>query len=51
LGVALFSYDGRIYWGFNADWDVLPDLHDLVTTVDQEFDALAGDAPVEAASA
>src|SRR5262249_37903440 len=30
LGVALFSYDGRLMWGFNADWDVLPDLHDLV---------------------
>jgi WS/DGAT/MGAT family acyltransferase len=36
LGVALFSYDGRLYWGFNADWDVLPDLHDLVTAVEAE---------------
>jgi hypothetical protein len=42
LGVALLSYDGRLYWGFNADWDVLPDLHELVTAVEQEFDALHG---------
>jgi WS/DGAT/MGAT family acyltransferase len=40
LGVALLSYDGRLYWGFNADWDVLPDLHELVTAVEQELDAL-----------
>jgi hypothetical protein len=24
LGVALFSYDGTIFWGFNADWDSSP---------------------------
>ena len=33
LGVALFSYDGRLYWGFNADWDAVPDLHELVEAV------------------
>ncbi len=26
LGVALFSYAGRLNWGFNADWDRVPDL-------------------------
>lgn len=40
LGVALFSYAGRLYWGFNADWDLLPDLHDLVAAADAEFTAL-----------
>lgn len=40
LGVALFSYDGRLHWGFNADWDAVPDLHDLVDAVDAEFAAL-----------
>lgn len=40
LGIALFSYDGRLCWGFNADWDVLPDLHDFVERVDLEFEAL-----------
>jgi WS/DGAT/MGAT family acyltransferase len=40
LGIALFSYDGRLHWGFNADWDAVPDLHDLVDAVDTELDAL-----------
>jgi WS/DGAT/MGAT family acyltransferase len=30
LGIALLSYDGRIHWGFNADYDVVPDLADFV---------------------
>ena len=34
LGIALFSYDGRLYWGFNSDWDA---LHDLVDDVEHEF--------------
>jgi WS/DGAT/MGAT family acyltransferase len=37
LGVALLSYDGRLHWGFNADWDALPDLHDLVALVEREL--------------
>jgi WS/DGAT/MGAT family acyltransferase len=41
LGIALFSYDGRLYWGFNADWDAVPDLHDVVQSVDAELGALA----------
>jgi len=40
LGIALFSYDGAIYWGFNSDWDVLPDLHDVVSAVQEEFELL-----------
>jgi WS/DGAT/MGAT family acyltransferase len=40
LGVALFSYAGHLYWGFNADWDAIPDLHDLVAAVEREFDRL-----------
>jgi WS/DGAT/MGAT family acyltransferase len=40
LGIALFSYNGRLYWGFNSDWDALPDLHDVVEGVDQEFERL-----------
>ncbi|MGH0030568.1 MAG: WS/DGAT/MGAT family O-acyltransferase [Myxococcota bacterium] len=40
LGIALFSYDGGLYWGFNADWDALPDLHDFVDLIDAEFEAL-----------
>ncbi|RIL06337.1 MAG: wax ester/triacylglycerol synthase family O-acyltransferase, partial [Proteobacteria bacterium] len=40
LGIALFSYDGGLYWGFNADWDALPDLHELVEWVADEFEHL-----------
>jgi hypothetical protein len=47
LGIALFSYDGRLFWGFNADWDALPDLHDLVQAVDREFALLAEAADVD----
>ena len=40
LGIALFSYDGGLHWGFNADWDALPDLHEFVGTLEQEFEKL-----------
>jgi len=40
LGIALFSYDGGLYWGFNADWDALPDLHELVGMLQQELEVL-----------
>jgi WS/DGAT/MGAT family acyltransferase len=40
LGIALTSYDGGLYWGFNADWDAIPDLHDFVTAIEQEFELL-----------
>ena len=37
LGIALFSYGGGLYWGVNADWDRVPDLHDFVVAVDASF--------------
>jgi WS/DGAT/MGAT family acyltransferase len=40
LGIALFSNAGTLFWGFNADWDALPDLHDLVRAVDDSFTEL-----------
>jgi WS/DGAT/MGAT family acyltransferase len=40
LGIALFSYDGRLYWGLNADWDALPDIHAMVKGLHLEFEAL-----------
>jgi len=46
LGIALFSYDGGLYWGFNADWDAVPDLHELVTDVGRECAALSTRAKV-----
>jgi diacylglycerol O-acyltransferase / wax synthase len=30
LGIALLSYAGGLHWGFNADWDAIADLHDLI---------------------
>lgn len=40
LGVALFSYADRLYWGFNADRDLLPDLAELARCVSAAFDEL-----------
>jgi diacylglycerol O-acyltransferase len=40
VGIAQFSYDGTLFWGFHADWDAVPDLHDLVLAVQEEFEAL-----------
>jgi WS/DGAT/MGAT family acyltransferase len=40
LGVALFSYDGGLYWGLDADWDAMPDLHDFVLALESEFATL-----------
>ncbi len=37
LNIALFSYAGGLYWGFNADYDVMPDLHDMVEAVRISF--------------
>jgi len=37
LGIALFSYGRTLSWGFTADWELVPDLHDLVLCVEQEF--------------
>ena len=37
LGIALFSNAGKLFWGFNADWDALPDLHELVGAVEAAF--------------
>jgi WS/DGAT/MGAT family acyltransferase len=38
LGIALFSYAGSLYWGLNSDWDTLPDLHDFVMDLHEEFE-------------
>lgn len=33
LGIALFSYAGQLCWGFNADWDLVPDLRRFVDAI------------------
>jgi len=40
LGIALFSYAGRLHWGFHADWEAMPDLHDFVAGIGSEFEWL-----------
>jgi WS/DGAT/MGAT family acyltransferase len=40
LGIALLSYDTQLCWGFNADWDAVPDLHELVGDVQESFEEL-----------
>jgi WS/DGAT/MGAT family acyltransferase len=37
LGVALFSYAGGLYWGFNADWESFPDVHEFVEDLEASF--------------
>jgi WS/DGAT/MGAT family acyltransferase len=45
LGIALLSYDDGLFWGFNADWDAMPDLHYLVEEVEAGFRELRALAP------
>ena len=40
LGIALFSYDGKLCWGFNGDWDLVPDLDAFVGLVREAFEEL-----------
>jgi diacylglycerol O-acyltransferase / wax synthase len=54
LGIALLSYDGRMHWGFNADYDVVPDLADFVQDITASFRKLreiAGPIALRAAEA
>jgi diacylglycerol O-acyltransferase len=45
-GIALFSYAGTLSWGFSADWDQVPDLHDLVLETERSFESLCEAAGV-----
>jgi hypothetical protein len=49
LGVALFSYAGALHWGFNADWELMPDLQDFVAAIDASFAELVAAAGAPAA--
>lgn len=40
LGIALFSYAGTLSWGFSADWNLIPDLHELVLATHDSFEGL-----------
>ena len=40
VDIALMSYCGGLYWGFCADWELVPDLHDLVLATREAFEEL-----------
>jgi len=40
LGIALFSYEGKLCWGFNADYEIVPDLGVFVDDVRLAFEQL-----------
>ena len=42
LGLAQMSYDGKLCWGFNADYDLLPDLPAIVRATGEAFEELRG---------
>jgi WS/DGAT/MGAT family acyltransferase len=41
LGIALLSCEGRLHWGINADYDLVPDLTDFVAALQDAFQELA----------
>lgn len=43
-GIALFSYRNVLSWGFTADWDLVPDLHDFVLAIEASFARLCREA-------
>jgi len=51
LGVALFSYDGKLLWGFNADPGLVPDLPAFVRMIATSFAELRDQSRVAAAPA
>ena len=40
LGIVLFSYAGKLCWGFTADWDLMPDLHEVVKATEAALQEL-----------
>jgi WS/DGAT/MGAT family acyltransferase len=47
LGIALFSYEGTLSWGFSADWELVPDLHQMVVATQRSFGELCRAAGIE----
>jgi hypothetical protein len=37
VGIAILSYDDSLCIGFNADWDLVPDLEELSEAVSDAF--------------
>ncbi len=48
LGLALMSYNGKLCWGFNADYDLIPDLREFLNAIEASHASLrraAGSRP------
>jgi len=41
LGIVLFSYAGKLCWGFTGERDLLPDIHDFVEDIEVSFRELS----------
>jgi hypothetical protein len=41
LGIALLSCEGRLHWGINADYDLVPDLPEFVAALQDSFAELS----------
>lgn len=51
LSLALISLAGKVYWGFNADYELVPDVHNFVKMTDHAFAELADAAGIDLAAA
>jgi WS/DGAT/MGAT family acyltransferase len=51
LGIALFSYDGSVFWGIQADREAFPDLPRFVADLEASYRALRREANLELAEA
>jgi WS/DGAT/MGAT family acyltransferase len=40
VAIGVFGYERTLCWGFNSDWDAVPDLHELVEAVETDFSLL-----------
>jgi diacylglycerol O-acyltransferase len=40
LGIALFSYDGRLLWGIHTDYDAVPDPAAVARSLQHSFKTL-----------
>ena len=41
IGIVLISHEDHLCWGLNADWDTVPDLHDLAERLETGYAELA----------
>ncbi len=44
VGLALFSYDGRLLWGVHADYDTIPDTEAFIGSIHHSFKLLTNAA-------